>query len=137
MSSGAVWRQFPDSADFGRRGGGTSAGSGAFSSVTLRNFFRKVASSHEPTGSRPCRSARRELGLDTEAVPGLGGWRTSSEDTTTARVPYRQVESAPSELELDAEQAPGLGGWLPRTTLRSHQCRIFMILDGSGQVRPE
>jgi hypothetical protein len=56
-------------------------------------------------------AALNELGGGVEAVRELGGWRTSSEDTTTARVPYCQVKSAPSELELDADAIPRLGGW--------------------------
>jgi hypothetical protein len=44
-----------------------------------------------------------ELELDMEEIPGLGGWRTSSEDTATARVAYRQVRSAPRELVLDTQ----------------------------------
>ena len=47
--------------------------------MTLRNFFRKVAASHEPTRSRPCRSALRELELDAEAEPPLDGWKTSDD----------------------------------------------------------
>ena len=50
---------------------------GSRTDLTLRSFLRKVASSHEPIRSRSCLSARRELELDAEEVPGLGGRRTS------------------------------------------------------------
>ena len=87
--------------------------------------------SQQPSREPTAKSAPSELKVDSEEVLELGGRRTSSNDTSIARVAYREG----IEWLWGCSNKPSHPLGLPRTTLRSPMRRIIMILDGSDQVR--